>query len=386
MNLSNYKKGFTLVELMISITVLGIIAALSIPVYQEYVTRSQVAESVALFDGKRVGAEDFLHLNGFENSKTFSNIGPLRSEYIEMGMEAYDSNYYNIAFLYGANSNKNLQGKSILFFNETSEKDNILWECETNIAQKYLPNNLKCTVLNIPGEPENPGGGTDDDHVKSSCDANTLPDIKDMPDMDGYGKMYDAKYNQYLYYKDIGEGKIVYGEYNNSYMDKNGNSVFYNPKNGIITSFTDSHGNYIRYDGGVSVSNVGFGPEYRAVEEYRRAVAEVARLDGKAMTDREKQILQYYKDGLNDGSFKAEADKFFSKYEDTYIKDGVLDPDTPQLLKEFYDNTDKDNFAYNGSGLLDINNYPEIQENDYEFDFSQNFFPVYSCEKEGGII
>lgn len=148
-------KGFTLLELMITITVGGIISALAIPAYQEYVTRSQVAESLALFEGKRTQAEEYLHLNGHENqSKAFQKISNIDSSYIEMGLEEYNPiDGYNVAFLYNEKSNKGLQGKTIVFFNENIEKDNILWGCRTNIEQKYLPNNLNCMSMNVTGNP-----------------------------------------------------------------------------------------------------------------------------------------------------------------------------------------------------------------------------------------
>jgi type IV pilus assembly protein PilA len=53
------QKGFTLIELMIVIAIIGILAAIAIPAYQNYVIRSQVTEGLSLAAGWKTAISEY---------------------------------------------------------------------------------------------------------------------------------------------------------------------------------------------------------------------------------------------------------------------------------------------------------------------------------------
>jgi type IV pilus assembly protein PilA len=77
--------GFTLIELMIVIAILGILAAIAIPAYQDYATRAKISEGIAAAAPAKTSIAEFYQDRGFFPAlRTSSGFAPTTSKYVTL--------------------------------------------------------------------------------------------------------------------------------------------------------------------------------------------------------------------------------------------------------------------------------------------------------------
>jgi type IV pilus assembly protein PilA len=64
MQMKQGQQGFTLIELMIVVAIIGILAAVAIPAYQDYIARAQVSEAFSMTSGMKTTISEYGQING----------------------------------------------------------------------------------------------------------------------------------------------------------------------------------------------------------------------------------------------------------------------------------------------------------------------------------
>lgn len=129
----NKLSGFTLIELMIVVAIIGVLATIAMPAYQNYVRQSEAASALATLKGLISPAEVFYQANGTASAATLTNLG-IAADSNRLGTiasniddeEEGEEAKPNLTFTFGARSSMG-NGDTITYQRDAETG----WSCET---------------------------------------------------------------------------------------------------------------------------------------------------------------------------------------------------------------------------------------------------------------
>ncbi|HHY5212636.1 TPA: pilin [Neisseria meningitidis] len=128
--MNTLQKGFTLIELMIVIAIVGILAAVALPAYQDYTARAQVSEAILLAEGQKSAVTEY-YLNHGEWPKNNTSAGvassasDIKGKYVQSVTVA---NGVVTAQMASSGVNKEIQGRKLSLWAKR-QNGSVKWFC-----------------------------------------------------------------------------------------------------------------------------------------------------------------------------------------------------------------------------------------------------------------
>lgn len=132
------QKGFTLIELMIVVAIIGILAAVALPAYQDYTKRSRVTEGLALASGAKTAVTEYYSSQGAWPADN-ATAGLAAANAIKGDSVDSVTVGANGVITVAMNSTKVATGNIVLTPTASATSGSVEWKCTTTLDKKYVP-------------------------------------------------------------------------------------------------------------------------------------------------------------------------------------------------------------------------------------------------------
>ncbi|MBW3879096.1 pilin [Neisseria meningitidis] len=127
--MNTLQKGFTLIELMIVIAIVGILAAVALPAYQDYTARAQVSEAILLAEGQKSAVTEYYLNHGIwpsnNSSAGVASASDIKGKYVE---KVEVANGVVTAEMASSNVNNEIKGKKLSLWAKR-QNGSVKWFC-----------------------------------------------------------------------------------------------------------------------------------------------------------------------------------------------------------------------------------------------------------------
>ncbi|EMS2369404.1 pilin, partial [Neisseria gonorrhoeae] len=159
--MNTLQKGFTLIELMIVIAIVGILAAVALPAYQDYTARAQVSEAILLAEGQKSAVTEYYLNNGIwpENNGDagVASASTIKGKYVQKVEVAKGVVTAQMA---SSNVNKEIKDKRLSLWAKRQD-GSVKWFCGQPVKRDNAKDNDDVT--------KDDAGKIETKHLPSTC-------------------------------------------------------------------------------------------------------------------------------------------------------------------------------------------------------------------------
>jgi len=142
----NAQKGFTLIELMIVIAIIGILAAIALPAYQDYTKRARVGEAMTLAAGAKTAVTEYYSSNNSWPADNATAGLAAKGDIKGKSVKSVEVKNGKIEVIVDTNV-ETVTTANILMLSPTATAGAVIWDCKpgagTTLNTKYLPSECR---------------------------------------------------------------------------------------------------------------------------------------------------------------------------------------------------------------------------------------------------
>ncbi|WP_127207419.1 pilin [Neisseria meningitidis] len=163
--MNTLQKGFTLIELMIVIAIVGILAAVALPAYQDYTARAQVSEAILLAEGQKSAVTEYYLNHGiWPKNNTSAGVASTASDIKGKYVQSVEvANGVVTATMASSNVNNEIKGKKLSLWAKR-QNGSVKWFCGQPVTRATADSDDVAAAA---------ANGTDDNintkHLPSTC-------------------------------------------------------------------------------------------------------------------------------------------------------------------------------------------------------------------------
>ena len=138
------QKGFTLIELMIVVAIIGILAAVALPAYQDYTVRAKVSEVILAASSAKTSVAESAQINSTMPTAASLVVDTQASKFVSSVVYSQTSTSVGVVTVTTTAADSKISGVTVFMTGTLAANGQVIWVCGPGtINTKYLPSSCK---------------------------------------------------------------------------------------------------------------------------------------------------------------------------------------------------------------------------------------------------